>query len=57
MNITINTKKIMQLFAGMGLAFLSACSTKEKTGTVANTDAAIVVIQTSALYFDVHGLC
>ncbi len=43
MDITINTKKIMQLFAGMGLAFLSACSTKEKTETVANTDAAIVV--------------
>lgn len=39
----VSTKKILQLFAGMGLLFLAACSSKDKNDPVANTDAAIVV--------------
>lgn len=41
--MTINTKKILQLFAGIGLLFLTACSSKDKKEPIANTGAAIVV--------------
>jgi RND family efflux transporter MFP subunit len=43
MSMTINTKETFQLFAGIGLLFLAACSSKEQKKPIANTDAAIVV--------------
>lgn len=43
MSMTINTKRTLQLFTGIGLLVLSACSGKEKNETTANTDAAITV--------------
>lgn len=41
--MTVSTKKTLQVFAGIGLLFLAACSSKDKKDPVANADTAIVV--------------
>jgi RND family efflux transporter MFP subunit len=39
----MNSKRIVQLFAGVGFLFLSACSSNDNTKSVLNTDPAITV--------------
>jgi RND family efflux transporter MFP subunit len=43
MSMTNNTKRTVQLFTGIALLVLSACSSKKKKETTENTDPAIVV--------------
>ena len=43
MSMIANTKSTLQLFSVIGLLALSSCSNKNETGSVANTDSAIVV--------------
>ncbi len=43
MSININLKTTAQIFAGIGLLTLTACSSKEKEGMLPNTDAPIGV--------------
>lgn len=52
----INLKRTSQLFAGIGLIALSACSSNKKEGPITNTDAAITVTVATPSGVDQQGL-